>query len=199
MRRAVTKVWSAWLTLVAIGVLAIAILLLAMPLLGFQTYVITGGSMTGAINRGAVIFDKTVPVASLKVGDIITFRPPDETVPVTHRIISIVLQQDGTPVFSTKGDFNEVADPWHINLDRPVQARYVAQIAYLGYVLAVLGLPIVRLLLLALPAFVIALSLLYSLWKEAGEEVRRREAAADFPSGPQMVPPQHSRCSPGRR
>lgn len=199
MRRAVTKVWSAWPTLLAIGVVAIAILLLAMPLLGFQTYVITGGSMTGAIGRGAVIFDKSVPVASLKVGDVITFRPPGESAPVTHRIISIAIQEDRTAVFSTKGDFNEVADPWQVTLDGPVQARYVAQIPYLGYVLAMLGLPIARVLLLALPAFVIALSLLCSLWKEAGEEVRRREAAASLPFEPEMVRPQISDWPDGGR
>ena len=148
------------------GVLAMVVVLLVMALLGFRTYVITGGSMTGAIGKGALILDKTVPVSSLRVGDIITFRPPDEPALVTHRIVSMEQQVDGKAVFRTKGDFNEATDPWQFTLDRPVQARFVAQIPYLGYALAALGVPIVRALLLAIPALLIVLSLFFSLWRQ---------------------------------
>ena len=44
----------------------------------------------------------------------------------------------------------------------------------LGYVLAALALRSVRLALIGLPAVVIALSLLWSLWRQAGEDVARQ-------------------------
>jgi signal peptidase I len=148
--------------------MAIVLAFLVMPLLGLNVYVITGGSMHGAIEKGAVIFSRTVPSSSLRVGDIITFRPPQGSAPVTHRIISVEEDADGRPVFLTKGDANDSADPWQFTLDRPVQAKYVAQIPYLGYVIAVLAIPIVRALLLAIPALLAVLWLFAVLWRRSG-------------------------------
>ena len=48
------------------------------------------------------------------------------------------------------------------------------QMPVLGYVLAALSMRTVRIALIGLPAVLIALSLLWSLWREAGEEVARR-------------------------
>ena len=144
-------------------------------LLGLQRYVITGGSMTGTIPKGAVIYSRITPVAQLKVGDIITFNPPGVSGAVTHRIVAVETGPDGRPAFQTKGDFNETADPWNpVTLNEPQQARYVFQVPVLGYVLAALSMRTVRIALIGLPAVLIALSLLWSLWREAGEEVARR-------------------------
>ena len=47
---------------------------------------------------------------------------------------------------------------------------------YVGYVLAALAIRQVRMVLIGLPALLIALSLLWSLWKQAGDEVVRQGA-----------------------
>jgi signal peptidase len=109
----------------------------------------------------------------LREGDVITFVPPGLSQPVTHRIVSIETDQDGERVFQTKGDFNETADPWEVHLTDPEQARYSFHLPYLGYLLAALAIRQVRMLLVGLPAIIIALSLLVSLWREAGEELER--------------------------
>ncbi len=114
-----------------------------------------------------------VPVVDLRVGDVITFVPPESSSPVTHRIIAVTADEHGRPVFETQGDANEYADPWQVSLPGPVQARYSFQVPYLGYLLAALTLRPVRLLVLAVPAFVIGLSLLLSVWREAVAEARR--------------------------
>ena len=57
---------------------AIAVLALAPALLGLQRYVIVSGSMTGTYDRGSLVLDQVVPVASLKVGDVITYRAKAE-------------------------------------------------------------------------------------------------------------------------
>ena len=61
-----------------------------------------------------------------------------------------------------------------MKLNEPQQARYVFQVPLLGYVLAALSARTVRIALIGLPAVLIALSLLWSLWREAGEEVAQR-------------------------
>jgi signal peptidase I len=153
-------------------VLAVGALLVP-ALLGYQRYVITGGSMTGTIPKGAVIYSRLTPVESLREGDIITFVPPGQSRPVTHRIVAVGRDEQQEPVFQTKGDFNQTADPWKVKLTDPVQARYRFHIPYLGYLLAGLAIRQVRMLLIGLPAIVIALSMLVSLWREAGEELER--------------------------
>ncbi len=154
----------------ALAFVVIAILVPAM--FGMQRYVITGGSMTGAISKGSVVYSKVTPVGELKVGDIITFRPPGQAELVTHRIITIKTGPDGKTAYRTKGDFNEAADPWNpVTLDGPVQARYVFHIPLFGYLLAALAMRTVRLALIGLPSVLIALSLLWSLWRQAGEDV----------------------------
>ena len=159
-----------------VAALVFVVAAIVMPgLLGLQRFVITGGSMTGTIPKGAVIYSRITPVERLKVGDIITFNPPGYSTAVTHRIVAVEEGSAGRPAFRTKGDFNEAPDPWNpVTLNEPQQARYVFQVPLLGYVLAALSMRAVRVMLIGIPAVLIALSLLWSLWREAGEEVVRR-------------------------
>jgi signal peptidase len=156
-------------------IVAAAVLMLAPGLFGFERYVITSGSMTGTIDRGAVVFAKNVPVAELRRGDVITYAPPhragDDV--VTHRIVWTGRDRKGHRTFRTKGDANPAADPWTFVLERPAQARHAFHVPYLGYAFAALGIRHVRTLLLGLPAALIALALLASLWRDASEDARR--------------------------
>ena len=163
-------------TALCAAALVFVVAAVALPgLFGLQRYVITGGSMTGTIPKGAVIYSMITPAAQLKVGDIITFNPPGSSSAVTHRIIAIEQGPNGRRAYRTRGDFNQVADPWNpVTLNEPQQARYVFQVPLLGYVLAALSARTVRIALIGLPAVLIALSLLWSLWREAGVEVTRR-------------------------
>ena len=149
-------------------------LMVVLPLLtGMQVYVLTSGSMTGTIDKGSLVYDTKVPVSSLKKGDIITYSPPGNLPLVTHRIYSVTHKPDGTPLFRTKGDYNKAADPWVFRLNHPTQARYVFHIPWIGWIFLVLSIRIVRILLLAVPALIVAVAMLWGLWKEAGEELPR--------------------------
>lgn len=171
------KLRTALFVTVIVASLAIVAVVVVMPLaFGYQRYVITGGSMTGTIPKGALIFSENVPVKSLIVGDIITYEPPGTHKAVTHRIIAITADAKKNRAYQTKGDANATPDPWKFTLDRPEQAVYRFAIPYLGYVLAALTLPIARILILALPAVIIALSIMRALWRDAGDEVRKQKA-----------------------
>lgn len=145
---------------------AVAAALLVLPLFGYRVYVVTGDSMEGTFGRGALLVTKTVPVESLRVGDIITFRPPHQSAPVSHRITSVLPQPDGRIVFKTKGDHNEAPDPWEFMLDQPVQARYVAHLPYAGYLFGFLGLRAVRATLIAGFGLLVVFGLFSALWKD---------------------------------
>jgi signal peptidase len=155
--------------LLAAGVLLGALLVLP-ALAGYQRYAIVSGSMTGTYDRGSVVFDEVVPVADLKVGDVITYRPPAGSGPkglVTHRIAAITLDRGGSRIYRTKGDANAVADPWTFTLAGPEQARVRASVPYLGFAVAALSDRRLRMLIVGLPALVIALSSLAGLWAES--------------------------------
>lgn len=127
--------------------------------LGFERYVITGGSMSGSIERGSLVYASRVPVATLQVGDVITYAPPADTgltELVTHRIASIEVI-DGARTFRTKGDANAAVDPWTFGLDADMQARVDLAVPGVGYLLMALADPAQRMLLLGVPAAIAAL------------------------------------------
>ncbi len=146
---------------------ALAIALLVMPVFGYRVYVVTGDSMKESLGRGALILTQAVPVSSLKVGDIITFRPPYQTAPVTHRIIAVTKGSDGRPVFQTKGDHNEHADPWPFTLNQSTQAKYVAHVPYLGYLFGFLAIRAVRGVLIAVFGLLLLFAVFSTLWRKA--------------------------------
>lgn len=154
---------------------AVALVVLAPALAGMQRYAIVSGSMGGTYDQGSLVLAEVVPVSDLRVGDVITYRPPPGAGPehlVTHRIVSI--GPDG--VFRTKGDANEVADPWTFRLDQPTQARVRFGIPWAGHALAALGRRDVRMVVIALPALLIAAFSLARLWRLLGVEARRLAA-----------------------
>ena len=163
--------------LLSLAVLLVAAAMLAAPLLGYQRYVITGGSMSGAIDRGALVYAKQVPVADLRLGDIITYDPPAGSGPrgaVTHRIVWAGSDANGNRVFRTRGDANPTADPWRFVLDQPTQTRVVGHVPYAGYAFAALDLRWVRMLLIGLPALLLGAYMAVRLWRDANDELRRR-------------------------
>jgi signal peptidase len=177
LQKAKSVLWA----LVPALALGLAALMLVPAALGYHRYVITGDSMTGAIDRGSIVFDDEVPVSELAEGDVITYDPPQSSGvegPVTHRIVEIKEGRGGAPKFRTKGDANETADPWTFTLNQPTQARVAFHVPYVGYAFAALSIRWVRILLIGLPALLIAMTLLRRMWRDAGEELERRKQAS---------------------
>jgi signal peptidase I len=85
----------------ALAVAALAALLVLVPaLIGWQRYAIVSGSMSGTYDRGSLVLDEVVPVADLKVGDVITYQPPagGRVGLITHRIAWIGHDDAGRPL-----------------------------------------------------------------------------------------------------
>jgi signal peptidase len=103
-------------SLVGLAVLAAAsalLLFLVVPgLVGWELVVVRGASMEPALPVGSLMFVEPVDPEAVGVGDIISYRVPDESesnVRVTHRVAE-VLEQDGSVAFRTKGDANDEPD-----------------------------------------------------------------------------------------
>jgi signal peptidase len=118
-----------WLVATVSGLAVAAIVALAVALTlvpavaGGHTLTVLSGSMVPRLPVGSVVVDRPVDPSSLQVGEIVTYhtKNDDPAFPdalVTHRIVDVKATQDG-PVFTTKGDANNVADK------QPVQASQI--------------------------------------------------------------------------
>ena len=158
------------LLLAAFGLAAV---MLVPALFGYERYVVTGASMTGSIDRGSIVFDEVVPADALRKGDVITFVPPapwgQAGNRVTHRITGL-REIRGETVMRTRGDANAAADPWRMVLDQSQQARVAFHVPYVGYALSALSIKKVRMLVIGLPAALIALFIVGGLVRDIRRE-----------------------------
>ena len=97
------------LTTIAFAVLFVLCLaFVSIRATGLATYIVTGGSMEPAIQKGSLVLVQPVSPSEVKLGDVITFQQFDQT--TTHRVIEVGRNTTGL-TFVTKGDANTVADP----------------------------------------------------------------------------------------
>ena len=168
---------AANLGLVAVTLACAAYLLPS--LLGFERYVITGGSMTGTIDKGSIAFEKARPVEALAVGDVITYLPPAQSGVgnlVTHRIVEISPGVGGSAVLRTKGDANPDADPWTFSLTARAQPVVDFSVPHVGYVLIALADRQTRILAIGIPASLVALLSLVELGRNLRDAARSSRA-----------------------
>ena len=86
---------------------------------GLSFLQVATGSMEPTIPTRSMIIVRETDAAKIKVGDVITFYSTDpqiENLPNTHRVTAIT-QENGMPVFTTKGDAGEEDDPYPVYAD----------------------------------------------------------------------------------
>jgi signal peptidase len=101
----------------AIALLVVAVLV---PMaVGGTAYTVLTGSMSPALKPGSLAMVRPVDTDDIGVGSVITYQlESDKPEVVTHRVVTMGLREDGSPVFRTKGDANATPDPKWV---RPVQ------------------------------------------------------------------------------
>jgi signal peptidase len=151
-------------TVVILGLLAITV---GPRFLPYQALVVRSGSMAPTIPTGSVVFYRHIDATAVKVGQVIVFsKPGDPTERVTHRVVQIGTGSTGR-YFTTKGDANGAPDDWRVPA---VGEGWVAKfhVPYVGYVLADLQSTAARLLLLLIPALLLAGITVWELWRDRG-------------------------------
>jgi signal peptidase len=157
---------------VDLGLLALIVVVLfavilgkGAPLVGRQSIVIGGGSMEPAIPLGAAIVVAPVDPGSLTVGDVVSMQIGSDHSTYTHRIVDVVDRPDGRWI-RTKGDANAEPDPTLVPASAII-GRVELTIPFVGYLLALLSLPVGVIFVLGLAATLLAIAwLLESLEPE---------------------------------
>lgn len=110
----------------------------------WRAHSVLSGSMEPRLPVGSVAITERVRTSSLMVGDVVTFREPDNAEHlITHRIASIT-KSDGRLRYETKGDANDSKDPWLVTLRGQYSYRVMAHVPYVGYVVTAARDPGVR-------------------------------------------------------
>lgn len=157
------------LTLFALGAVFVASVL---PIGGVQSKIVQSGSMEPAIPVGALVV--IVPATTYEAGDVITFGKRG-AIPTTHRIAAVE-GSGAKATFITKGDANEEADTAPVPFSQ-VQGRVLVSLPYVGFVLDFARQPLGFALLIALPAVMIMLEEVWSLFQQVRALRRRRPEA----------------------
>ena len=107
---------------------------------GWERYAIVSGSMTGTYDRGSLVFAEVVPVADLKVGDVITYsrrRAGDHL--ITHRISWIGRDDAASASSAPRATRTRSPTRGPSASTSPTQARVRFGVPYAGYALSALG------------------------------------------------------------
>ena len=150
----------------AITAFAVIAFSLLPRLAGYQMLIVRSGSMEPSISTGSTVLVQPVPPAQLRVGDVITYERTDgPPVVVTHRIVE-VLDAGPPPTFRTKGDANEVVDPYTVTF-HSTGGKVVLAVPFAGYFYNALAMPAVRLVLIGVPVVYLSGTFLRDIWKGA--------------------------------
>ena len=122
MKKVITKIIN--IILVAVIVLAAGVMIIsginaktgkATTILGYGFMAVQTGSMNPEYPIGSVIIIKKTEPEKLAVNDVVTFyssNPSHNNKVITHRIMEITNDGDGTYSFITKGDANVINDEY---------------------------------------------------------------------------------------
>jgi signal peptidase len=107
----------------------LAIVIVALKLLGYSFFTVRTGSMADVYPVGAIIIVKPVVFEQVQLGDVISYHIDQDTV-VTHRVIGIDVD---TQSFTTQGDENNAPDSLPVEFSNVIGVPVVS-FNRLGYV-----------------------------------------------------------------
>jgi signal peptidase I len=170
--------WAASSIMLGCVVLVVLLATLALALGLGRLAVIDSGSMRPALNPGDVAVLTPERTAAVADGQIVAFHPPGEPrVTVIHRVQRIRRTRTGI-IIRTKGDANDVADPWRAKIVGGAVWRETARLPWVGFPVVWSQQPFIRMAVLALMLMLIVSIVLAWIWKPAS-----RRASAGLTPG----------------
>lgn len=139
---------------------------------GDRPYTVLTGSMEPTISAGDVVIDERISPLQARVGDVVTFRDPeDQSRQLTHRVRSV--RRRGSHLwFVTRGDANNAVERWRIAADGSL-GRVLYTVPWVGHVAVLTRTPLGLALLVIVPLLLLALDELLKIWRPAEERAVR--------------------------
>ena len=144
-------------------------------LFGFHNFTVMSGSMEPTIHTGDVVVDQQISPLDARIGDIVTFRDPqNHSKLITHRVRRIEVR-GGVVSFATKGDASNTVQRWSVPATGHI-GRVVLHLWKLGYLLWWVSQPWGRLLLVVIPVLALGVYEIKRIWAPAPKESARELA-----------------------
>ncbi len=184
MKKVLGKILN--IVLVLIIILAAAVMVLvgvnaksgkATTVLGYGFMIVQTGSMSEEYPVGTVIVIKETDAEKIEKGDVITFyssNPSLNNMIVTHRIMEVIDDGDGTYSYVTKGDSNEINDEYPAQSEKII-GKVVGKSALLKKLMTVRENPAVFLVVVVLPMCIIITLELINISKKMNEAKDEKE------------------------
>jgi signal peptidase len=117
---------------------ALILALVVVPrLTGSTPYTILTGSMVPLMPPGTVVVTRPESFSSIRVGNVVTYQiASGQPAVVTHRVVAINVESDGTQTLTTKGDANPSPDLRHV-IGAQVRGVVWYSVPYVGYIGAI--------------------------------------------------------------
>lgn len=149
---------------VATATAALALAIFGPLAFGDRPYTVLTGSMEPTISAGDVVIDERISPLQARVGDIVTFRDPeDQSRQLTHRVKRI--RRAGAHLwFVTQGDANNTVERWRIAADGSL-GRVLYTVPWVGHVAVLTRTPLGLALLVIVPVLLLALDELLKIWR----------------------------------
>lgn len=142
----------------------------------YSAFVIISPSMEPNIKVQDAVIVKKSKVSELEKGDIITFNSTDNRfagVTITHRIVEVLKDTKGNPMFRTKGDNNNVEDATLVR-EEDLVGRVILKIPKIGYIQYMLSTSFGWILLVVIPCLGIIIYDIMKLFKNAALKSRKK-------------------------
>lgn len=184
MKKVITKVINTILVLVIL--LASGVMVLsginarsgkATTIFGYGFMAVQTGSMTPVYPTGSVIIIKKANPSELKINDVITFyssNPNLNGMIVTHRIMDITNDGDGTYSFTTKGDANSINDEYKAESERII-GKVIAKSTFMEKLINIRQNPAVFLVVVLIPLTVIIALEMFNFSKRSAEKGDKKD------------------------
>ncbi|MFC1625785.1 signal peptidase I [Patescibacteria group bacterium] len=141
---------------------------------GYRSFLVQSGSMEPSIMMGDVVI--TTKASQYRQNDVVTFLDQGGRT-VTHRVLEIQNTDRGSKLL-TKGDANQSKDRDEITPNQ-VLGKVSLVIPKMGFIIAFSRTPIGLLILVVIPAGIIAFDEIKNLFKETGKKSKEEGNTAE--------------------
>lgn len=144
----------------------------ATTVLGYGFMAVQTGSMTPEYPIGSVIIIKETDPSKLSKNDVITFyssHPQLNDMIVTHRIVDVIDDGDGTYSFTTKGDANTINDEYPAEGEKVI-GKVLAKSSLMQKLVNLRQNPATFFVLILLPMCVIIAYEVFAIYKKSTAE-----------------------------
>lgn len=165
----VKKIFFALINIISVIVIAAAVLVLLIVLLtpsgsppsigGYTALRITTGSMAPTYEIDTMLLVKKTDPSEIREGDVISFYSSDPALDGavnTHRVVSVE-EDEGKPVYITKGDGNNTVDSYNVKAEDLI-GKVVGSSMLLGKISRLVSNPIIFIPVILVPLAVILIS-----------------------------------------